>query len=121
MIAKFDEYSDRSVNSMFRFTRNPNQMMTKMSITLIDLWLMGKMKFNGDTKLVKLVNQYMKPHTSKFEGDFDSYKSVVKCDYCIDSRSKYYCPLISINDTYLYSKYKTKLLISFDYNANDGV
>lgn len=34
---------------------------------VIDLWLMGKMKFNGDTKLVKPVNQYMKPHASKFE------------------------------------------------------
>jgi hypothetical protein len=34
---------------------------------------------------------------------------------------QYYCPLISINNTHLYGKYKAKLLVTIAYDVNNGV
>jgi len=45
-----------------------------MSVTLIELWLKGKMRKIRNVKLIEPVNQYMTPFASKFEVVSENYQ-----------------------------------------------
>jgi hypothetical protein len=59
---------------------NQNQMMTKMNVTLIELWLME----DGDDELVGSVNQHMTPLAPEFE--VVSVDDQYECNDWADSR-----------------------------------
>ena len=62
--------------------------------------------------VVKWNHKMINDNTTLFRRVFQAFEVAIK-------GFKYYCPLIRIDDTHFYKKYKTKLLIEVAYNKNN--